>query len=499
MTSTSIDPRTPVLVGAAQLVQKPDDLTEAAEPLELMVQVTDQAAQDAGASSLAKRAGLIVAIRGFWRYSNPARLVAERLGASGARTGLTHDGGNTPQTLVNLLSARIAAGQLDVAVVVAGEGLWSRRRMKAQGIDRHTTIQEGDGPDEMLGGLLPMSAEAERAQGLEAPVHIYPLFETALRHALGETVDEHRARVARLWERFNRVAVDNPYAWTRTSMTAAEIATPSPRNRMVNYPYTKAQNSNWDLDQAAALILCSAEAATAAGVPRDRWVFPHSGAEGHDTPAVSNRDNLHSSVAIRLAAARALELSGHTTDDLAFVDLYACFPSAVQIAAREIGLDQSRPLTVTGGNTFAGGPVNSYVSHAIATMTGLLRNEPEAVGLVTGNGGYLTKHAIGVYAAHPPAAGFRLDDVQAKIDEAPTRQVATDYEGPATVEAYTVMHEHEGPVRGLIAILLPDGRRAWGRSTDTGTMDELMARDVVGDRVHRRSDGVIDLDGLAPE
>src|SRR5439155_27112090 len=173
---------------------------------------------------------------------------------------------------------------------------------------------------------------------------------------------------------FNKVAVANPYAWFRTPMTAAEIREATPDNRMVGFPYTKAMNSNWDLDQAAALVICSAGAAEACGVPRDRTVFLHAGTDAHDTPLVSNRDNLWSSPAIAAAGRKLFELAGAGVDDLAHADLYSCFPSAVQISANALGLSQGRPLTVTGGLTFAGGPLNNYVTHSIATMTGLLRS-----------------------------------------------------------------------------------------------------------------------------
>ena len=103
---------------------------------------------------------------------------------------------------------------------------------------------------------------------------------------------------------------------------------------MISYPYTKLMNSNNNVEQGAGLILCSVEAARSLGVPTDRWVFPLAGTDAHDHWFVSNRADLHSSPAIRLAGARALELAGVGVDDLAHVDLYSCFPSAVQIAAQ---------------------------------------------------------------------------------------------------------------------------------------------------------------------
>jgi acetyl-CoA C-acetyltransferase len=406
--------------------------------------------------------------------------LAGAVGATSAVTGLSANGGHSPQSYVNALASRIAGGRLGCAVVVGGETIWSRRRKRKAGLDDAATRQEGIEPGEQFGIDVPMTTELEKARGMEQPVNFYPLFDSAIRASRGETIDQHRDRLGALWARFNQVAVANPYAWVRTPMTAAEIREPSPSNRMVGFPYTKAMNSNWDLDQAAAVLLCSVEVATAAGVSRDKWIFPLAGTDAHDTYAVSERRDLHSSPAIVEAGKRVYQLAGIGPDDVAHIDLYSCFPSAVQVGAASLGFDEQRQLTQTGGLTFAGGPLNNYVTHAIATMVGVLRRDPGSIGLVSANGGFLTKHAIGLYSAEPPASGFRCDDVQAQVDRVPSTAVDETYAGPATIEAYTVMHDHEGPSVGLCALRSPGGRRTWGRVTQRGVLAEMTKTELVG-------------------
>jgi acetyl-CoA C-acetyltransferase len=391
------------------------------------------------------------------------------------------------------LAARIQAGELDRAVFVGGETIWSRRRRRRAGLEVPATKQEGVEPSERFQADVPMTSDFEASRGMEQPVNYYPLFDSAIRAARGETIDQHRDRLAELWARFNAVAVANDYAWFRTPMSAEEIRDPSPTNRMVGFPYTKSMNSNWDLDQAAAVLLCSAEAAEAAGVPRDRWVFPLAGTDAHDTYVVSERRDLHSSPAISEAGARVYELGGIGADDVAHIDLYSCFPSAVQVAADALGLDQSRQLTQTGGLTFAGGPLNNYVTHSIATMIGVLRDDPGSVGLVSANGGFLTKHAIGLYATEPPAAGFRADDVQQAVDRVPATAVDEGYEGTVTVEAYTVMHDHDGPKEGLCAVRTPGNARTWGRVTDLDTAAAMTVDEAIGRAGTLDADGVLQL------
>ena len=483
MNSSQIDPRTPVLVGAGQFIQRPASAADALEPVAMMGEALAAALDDARAPGLASRATHTWVVKGAWPYTDPGALLNARFGATG-KTGLSTDGGNTPQSMVNDACKRIASGEADVVLIAGAEGIWSRRRARRRNERIPYTDQPDATPDETLGVDVVMNNRVEMERGLSMPINLYPIFESAFRASRGESMDEHRDRLAAMWEKFNQTAVDNPYAWVRTPMTADEIRNPSPANRLVGFPYTKAMNSNWDLDLAAALIVCSADTAASAGVPRDRWVFPHSGTDGRDTDYVSNRGDLHSSPAIRVAGRRALELAGVGADDVDFVDLYSCFPSAVQIAATELGLGLDRDLTLTGGLTFAGGPLNNYVTHSIATMAGTLRDHPGSVGLCSANGGYLTKHAFGVYATEPPASGFRHENCQSEIDRFPSVELDAGYSGAATVEAYTVMHGKTpsgefGPEVALAAVRTPNGRQ-WAHSADGVLMEAMTETEHIG-------------------
>ncbi|MBT5811761.1 MAG: hypothetical protein HOI19_15425, partial [Rhodospirillaceae bacterium] len=264
-------------------------------------------------------------------------------------------------------------------------------------------------------------------------------------------------------------------------MSAADIRTPSPSNRPVSYPYTKLMNSNNSVDQGAALILTSVGKARSLGIAEDRWVYPHAGTEAWDHLYVSERDNLHSSPAIRFAAAKLFDLTGFGVADMDFIDLYSCFPAAVQVSANEIGIPQDRPLTVTGGLTFAGGPLNNYVMHSVARTVDLLRAKPGGKGLVTANGGLLTKHALCVYSTDAPERPFAWADVQAEVDATPRRAVAVDHDGEATVESYVVMYGPDGaPAVAHAACLLDDGRRTWANVSDLDTVGAMMTEEFCG-------------------
>jgi acetyl-CoA C-acetyltransferase len=230
--------------------------------------------------------------------------------------------------------------------------------------------------------------------------------------------------------------------------------------------------------------MCSAEAAAAAGVPRDRWVFPLAGAHAVDEWFMSERAELAASPAINAAGRAALEHAGIGIDDVAYIDLYSCFPSAVQIAAAELGVfsTDERPLTLTGGLTFAGGPGNNYASHSIATAVAQLREDPEAFALTTALGWYVTKHACGIYAGRPGTAPVREIDAGDSKRTEPARTATASYEGAVTIEAYTIPYSREGePEAAIISSLTPAGGRALLRSSDPELIGMLLADDPLGE------------------
>ena len=476
---------TPVLVGVAQVSQRTQGLNEGKEPIELMIDASRAAAEDAGCPRLATEAGSIRVIRGYWPYQNPARAVGEAFGNAGAETAMTPYGGNFVQTVVNRSVLDIQAGVHEVILITGAECGHTRAKLRRTGAKPVWRDIDGT-PDLHIGTEVAMGHPAEAALGIDRPIRMYPIMETARRHHLGEAVDAHLARISELWASFSAVAAENPHAWLREAKTADEIRVPSAANRPVSFPYPKFMNSNSNVDQGAALLLCSERKAKALGIPREKWVYPWAGADAHDHYLVSNRDNLHSSPAIRLAARRALEWADWQPSELDHVDLYSCFPIAVQVAAAEIGLNGSDgsngklPLTVTGGLTFAGGPLNNYVMHAIARMAEVLRGSPGEKGLVSANGGYLTKHAIGLYSTEPPPRPFRHKEPQAEVDALPARELVTDHKGGATVEGYSVMYGAEGPEVAHIAGRLDGGERTWANCRDLDTLGAMIEQEFCG-------------------
>jgi acetyl-CoA C-acetyltransferase len=489
----SLDPRTPVLIGAGQYVHRAAGLDDALDVSALMCEAIRSAATDAGLAGVPNPDSIRVVGLLSWKYGDPGWVVADQLGLTPRETAATTMGGNSPQTLVNGTALEIQRGELDLAILCGGEAWRTRMRARKAGVELHWPTAPEDQMPRLLGEDLEMNHPAERERHIVMPVQVYPMFETAVRAAAGRTVDEQLQLSSELYAKFSEVAAANPYAWLRDAKTAEEIRTPTASNRMIGFPYTKYMNSNNDVDMGAALIMCSVEKAEALGVPRDRWVFPHSGADCHEHNYISNRWSFAETPAVELGGRRALQLAGVGIDDIEIIDLYSCFPSAVQLGAQSLGIGLDRQVTRTGGLAFAGGPWNNYVMHAIATVMADLRDRPGAKGLVWANGGYATKHSFGVYGTTPPVS-FQHAYPQDEIDAMPRRELATPAEavGAATIEAYTVMFSRDGePETALAACLLADGRRAWGTSADAGLAAAMCEGEWVGRAAALTDDGTL--------
>ena len=489
------DPRAPVLVGLGEVVRRPGD-PGATEPAALAAEAVRAAVADSGAGEeLLRRVGALAIVpSAAWMDGDPGRRVGELLGVDAPTVRSSMQGGNGPQLLMNVVAQRIADGELDAAIVGGGESVASlAAAMKRGESPGWPEPDAGRTPDEVLEDDRPSANAAETAAGMIAPIMAYPLIENAIRAAAGRTISEHRERIAALWSRFSEVAAEQPAAWSRTAYTAEQIATASPQNRQVTLPYTKLLNANIQVDQGAAVIVCAAEVAEELGVPRDRWVFLHAGARATDEWFLSERHELHRSPAIRACGEALFEHAGTTAADLGPIDLYSCFPAAVQLTAAELGLSLDRPLTCPGGLTFFGGPGNNYATHGIVAVARALRAAaPGTVGLSTALGWYATKHALGLYGNEAPARRYAA--LEPTPDAPPPRAVAEPHDALGIAETCTLIYDKAGPPSyGILFALLDDGRRAVAKTDEPAVMAAMERDDFLGSPVRLAADGTFDM------
>ena len=264
--------KTPVLVGIGVVTQREEDPRRALDPLAMMIEATRLAGADAGTPGLLGALDRILVPRGRWSYGDPARAIARAVGAASAETVLSTVG-VLQQTLLGNACSAIAAGEIDVAVVAGGDAGYRILRSRITGQEAPSP-DPGGTPDVLLAPKEDLRHEAEIRAGLRMPVGLYAMMESAFRARRGLSVDAHQDQIAALYSRFSAIAADNPAAWTRKHFPPDSIRAASERNPMQAFPYTKLHCSSWNVDQAGALLFCSADTAEAMGVPRDRWVFP---------------------------------------------------------------------------------------------------------------------------------------------------------------------------------------------------------------------------------
>ncbi|MEM9176145.1 MAG: hypothetical protein AAGC67_13035 [Myxococcota bacterium] len=485
--------RRPAIAGIGQLVQRVDDPAEAVSPIEMMENAIRKAAEDAGAPKLVEHLDAIYVPRGTWQYGNPGKLLGERLGSPNAKSVTGAVSGHIVQILLNLACREIAAGKADAIAIVGGESENSKRRILRGGGTLHWDDAIPGEPDATVGEMKYTQNPGEKDSGVVDATSIFTFCETSLRASLGETPAAHRDRIAELAHQMSRVAEQNPYAWIPRETSAEEIRNPSASNRMVIYPYTKLMTSNISVDQSAALIVCSTEAADRFGVPQAQRVFLRASTEMSKTITLSERDQLHVHPGQVLAAQRVLERAKKNASDLEHVDLYSCFPFAIQAGAAALGIATDPVPSLTGGMTFFGGPFGNYVLHSKATMVDRLRKDPGSTGAIGSVGGAFAHFSYGIYSTEPIDAVLpEIEDVSDEFARMELRpMLETRYEGEAPIESYTVLVGKDGPARLNFAAINPDGFRVWGGSTDPDLMAAALADEEFVGRNARFSEGVV--------
>jgi acetyl-CoA C-acetyltransferase len=448
-----------------------------------MTQAALNAGADAGAPSLLGRVQRICVPQGSWQLLDPARSVAQRIGATEARS-IRFELGVSQQEIINDALGAIAGGLADVVLVVGGE---------ARAFDRDGGQQIDDAgtpPDEIITRPPDFVAPVEIGAGLVWPVvQEYALIENALAQAEGLSTSAQAADIARLWARFNQVAGTNPDAAFGRPMDASAIATPGPKNRPLSSPYNRWHSTQWTVDQAGALLFCSAEVARQTGVAPDRWVFPHVALHSSQAITLTARRHLHRWPAMAVLGRAAAHHLGRPLREIELAELYSCFPAAVRVQQRELELDPDGTPTITGGMAFAGGPFNNFVFQSTAAMVGRLRQDPAQLGLVTTVSGMLSKPGLAVWSAHPAAGPALIADLGAEGTKATAIAPVAELNAPATeatVVSSTVTFEETEPWKPTrVAAVLDrsDGTRTAAACADAAFARRCLTENLIGQRV----------------
>ena len=479
MSNTSED-RIPVIVGIGEIVDRPKDISKGLEPLALLEEALRRAEADSGAKLLGEIGSLDVVNFLSWRYRDPEQLLAKRLDVAPAHCYYGLVGGESPIRYLHEAAQRIARGECSVAAVCGAEAQSTATKAERAGITLPWTPFAHDVPEPKRGAAFqkPLAVKL----GVFRPITVYPLYESATSAQWGQSPREALAESGALWSTYSRVASENPNAWLKKRFSSEEITAPSPDNRLIAWPYTKLMVANPTVNMGAALLLTSLAKARAAGIADDRLVYPLGGASAEEPRDYLLRDQFYESHPQNAVLKAVMHLAGGDGKKFDAIELYSCFPCVPKMARRTLGLGTDVQPTVTGGLTFFGAPLNTYMTHAACAMVRRLRSGAR-LGLLYGQGGFVTKHHALVVSRDAPRGAISQDtSVQAEADrnKRSVPEFVTEAAGKGQVESFTVIFRANGEVEhGVVMLRTEQNTRTLARvkAEDGTTLAHLMNMD----------------------
>ena len=472
--------RIPVIVGIGEIVDRPKDISKGLEPLALLEEALRRAEADSGAKLLGEIGSLDVVNFLSWRYRDPEQLLAKRLDVAPAHCYYGLVGGESPIRYLHEAAQRIARGECSVAAVCGAEAQSTATKAERAGITLPWTPFAHDVPEPKRGAAFqkPLAVKL----GVFRPITVYPLYESATSAQWGQSPREALAESGALWSTYSRVASENPNAWLKKRFSSEEITAPSPDNRLIAWPYTKLMVANPTVNMGAALLLTSLAKARAAGIADDRLVYPLGGASAEEPRDYLLRDQFYESHPQNAVLKAVMHLAGGDGKKFDAIELYSCFPCVPKMARRTLGLSADVQPTVTGGLTFFGAPLNTYMTHAACAMVRRLRSGAR-LGLLYGQGGFVTKHHALVVSRDAPRGAISQDtSVQAEADRNKRRvpEFVTEAAGKGQVESFTVIFRANGEVEhGAVMLRTEQNTRTLARvkAEDGTTLAHLMNMD----------------------
>jgi acetyl-CoA C-acetyltransferase len=489
--------RIPVIVGVGEIVDRPKGIADGLEPLTLLERALRRAEQDAGSALLHELGSLDVVNFLSWRYRDPEKLLAKRLGVTPAHCYYGPVGGESPIRYIHEAAQRIARGECSVAAICGAEAQSTATKAERAGVTLPWTPFAHDVPEPKRGAAFqkPLAVKL----GVFRPVSVYPFYEAASSAHWDQTPREALDESGQLWSRYSDAAAQNPNAWLRRHFAADEITTPSADNRPIAWPYTKLMVANPTVNMGGAVLLTSLAKARAASIPEERLIYPLGGASAEEPRDYLIRDQFRESHPQNAVLGAVMDMVGGGGAAFDAIELYSCFPCVPKMARRTLKLGPDVKPTVTGGLTFFGAPLNTYMTHAACAMVRKMREGAE-LGLLYGQGGFVTKHHALVLSRQAPREALSQEtSVQAVAErnKGAVPEFVDEASGKGKAESFTVLYGRDGEIEhGVVMLRTETGRRTLARvpPQDGATLAQLtnMDRTPVGSfgEVTMASDGV---------
>lgn len=452
----------PVIIGVADVLDRTDDLSQAKETLTLINDALKAAEKDTGVTQLIAKLEQINIVNVFsWPYTDIIGDFSKLLPKKSNRR-LCHGpvGGESPLRFINQMAQDIAHGKYEFGAVCGGEA--QRSAMKALRAGRIPNHWPKPDLTQLKTDLRDWVTDYAKQYGLTSPTAVYPFYENNMYGKYGQDYEGMMAESSHIWHNFSKVAAQNPFAWIQSEKSEEEIRTVDPNNRMIAFPYPKFMVANNSVNSSAAVIMTSVKQAQKLGVPKEKWIFVGAGAAANEPEDFLKRDNYHHSASMETVLKKVLEFNAIEVQDLEYTELYSCFPCIPKMARRILGMQVDHTMTVIGGLTFAGAALNNYMTAATTGMVRKLRQKG-GKGLLYGNGEFVTKnHALALsttpFDLHTVLQDYDVQKAADKLRKS-VPELLEKYEGPATLETYSVIYDRKGPQNPVVIGRTPDQKR----------------------------------------
>tara|TARA_Y100000741_G_scaffold212468_1_gene161825 strand:- start:221 stop:1675 length:1455 start_codon:yes stop_codon:yes gene_type:complete len=470
-----------VVIGVSAIQQK-GDFENLDEALLLMDQAVKEALSDSGNKLVKDHIDEIRIPKGFWRYRDPGKWIAKNNDFKSTPTTYVTKIGVLQQNLINEACLKIENGEINASIILGGEARYKQLRSVIEKKEYFETKLD-ENPDFYIKAKEDLYGDEELKELGAMAVGYYATMETALRKNDDENIEEHKNNIASMYEGFSKVASNNEDAWLDQPYSREEILVTSKKNKMLAYPYNKLHCTSWNVNQSAALIICSEELANKLEIDNKKRVYPISSSENNHMIAIQQRPKLYESLGMIYAAKSINKMIDKLDIRLDAYDLYSCFPAAVKMFSKSLELGSEIPKTITGSMPYAGGPLNSFVIHSTVKMIQKIRALEVRHGIITGVSGMMTKQSFCVWGKEYQDQ-FVFDDVteRAKLDENPI-ELSNIAEGEGEIIGYTIIEGSEHTPKAVLYLDDEKKHRKVVSSSDKNFINLLMEEEWVGKKV----------------
>ena len=459
----------PVVIGLG-ITQQKGSYAELDEALFLMEKVAMQAINDCGNSKIKDFIDVIDIPKGFWRYRDPGKWIAEKNNFSNAKTSVNKIG-VLQQHLINNTCNKIIKGEIRAGLILGGE---SRAKMIAalkEGIE-YKEMELSTNPDKYVKAKDDLYGEGEaEALGLMA-VGYYAVMESAMRKSKNLNLKEHEDYLGSMYADFSEIASKNQYAASDKSISKDQIMLANSDNKPMAYPYNKYHCTSWNVSQASAILICEEGLADQLNISKQKRIYPMASSETNHMIALIQRPSLISSAGLKLASEKINEVVDKHSINLNLIDLYSCFPVAVQQFENVLNLNTKTSRTITGAMPFAGGPLNNYMLHATVQALLKLRSQ-SGHSLITGVSGMMTKQSFCLWSSEYQMPFYHADVTKKAQQLDKPIPISNAKHGNGIVIGYTVLYEGTKPTSGVFYIEDSQGERKVVTSEDKAVITSM--------------------------